>query len=77
MSTPAILVHFPDGSREFRFPSKPLEPGDKLWHDGERYTVIHVTEDPDHPSVTVELDATDLGDVLDSERGGIVLEPVE
>jgi hypothetical protein len=30
----AIVVHFPDGTREFRYPAKPLEDGDVIWHEG-------------------------------------------
>lgn len=74
----AVVVHFPDGSREFRFPAEPLKEGDVIWHEGERYHVIHVaSDDPDRPVVTVELEPEDLGDTLGSERGGIALVPLD
>lgn len=74
----SVTVHFPDGSREFRFPTEMLKEGDVIWHEGERYRVIHVaSDDRDHPAVTVELDSDDIGDLLGSERGGIQLVPVD
>jgi hypothetical protein len=74
----SFVVHFPDGTREFRFPPEPLEEGDVIWHDGQRYRVIHVaTNDGNMSSVTVELDSDDIGDLLGSERGGIVLVPAD
>ena len=41
---PALIVRFPDGTREFRYPERPLEVGDAIWHDNVRYHVISVTE---------------------------------
>ena len=74
----SFIVRFPDGSREFRFPPEPLEEGDVVWHDGQRYRVVHVAEDDEKTAfVTVELDSEDLGDLLGSERGGIQLVPVD
>jgi len=74
----ALVVHFPDGNREFRYPSEPPEEGDVIWHEGQRYRVIHVaTEDGNMGSVTVELDSEDIGDLLKSERGGLVLVPLD
>jgi len=76
--TVTVVVHFPDGSREFRFPPEPLQEGDVIWHEGNRYRVLHVaTDDADRPVVTVEPEPDDLGDVLDSERGGIQLVPAD
>lgn len=73
-----VVVHFPDGSREFRFPAEPLEVGSVIWHLGQRYRVIHVvTDDEQNVSVTVEPDPDDTGDLLSSERGGIELVPVD
>jgi hypothetical protein len=74
--TAVVIVHFPDGSREFRYPSSMLERGDVLSYDGERYRVVDVMTDADRHSVRVELDSDDLGDLLRSERGAIELEPV-
>jgi hypothetical protein len=72
----SFVVYFPDGSREFRYPPKPLEEGDVVWHEGQRYRVIHIaTENGNMASVTVELDSEDMGDLLRSERGGVVLVP--
>ena len=73
-----VVVRFPDGSREFRFPAAPLEEGGIIWHDSAPYRIIRVdTDDNDNAVVTVELDSDDLGDLLSSERGGIQLVPVE
>jgi hypothetical protein len=71
----SVVVHFPDGSREFRFPPEPLKEGDVIWHEGARYRVLHVTSDGDSPAVTVERESDDIGDLLRSEQGGIVLVP--
>ena len=74
----SVIVHFPDGSREFRYPQEPLKERDVIWHEGASYRVIHVSDvDGNASSVTVELDSDDLGDLLKSERGGIQLVPVD
>ena len=73
----SVVVRFPDGSREFRFPEKMLEVGDVVWHDGERYRVVHVATDDDDPVVTVEPEPDELSDILRSERGGVELVPVD
>jgi hypothetical protein len=74
----AFVVHFPDGSKEFRFPSEPLKEGDAIWHEGARYRVLHVTShDGAGASVTVERAPDDIGDMLRSEQGGIMLVPVD
>jgi hypothetical protein len=73
----SVVVRFPDGTREFRYPEKGLEEGDVLWHDGQRYRVVHVSDDGNQPVATVELESDDLGDVLQSERGAIELVPVD
>jgi hypothetical protein len=74
----SVVVHFPDGSREFRFPEEPLAEGAVIWHEGQRYRVIHVeTDEHGNAVVTVERDSDDLGDMIDSERGAIQLVPVE
>jgi hypothetical protein len=73
-----IVVRFPDGSRQFRFPGRELAEGDVVWHDGERYRVIHVaSEDGGPPVVGVERDSGDVGDLLGSERGGLQLVPAD
>lgn len=71
----SITVRFPDGSREFRYPEKPIEEGDTVWHDGQRYRVVSVQTDGDVSTVIVEGDSG-LGDTLLSEEGGIRLEPI-
>ena len=73
----SVVIHFPDGSREFRFPEEPLEVGTVVWHAGERYRVIHVANDDGRSAVTVEPDTEDIGDLLSSERGGILLVPLD
>jgi len=74
---PAFVVRFPDGSKEFRYPEQPLEVGAAIWHDGERYRVVHVQEREggDLLTVTVEPDPESIGDLLSSEEGALVLVP--
>ena len=73
-----VVIHFPNGSREFQYPPEELKEGDVIWHEGQRYRVTHATTDEgDNPSVTVELDSEDIGDLLGSERGGLILVPVD
>jgi len=76
---PALIVRFPDGTREFRYPERPLVEGDTLWHDNVRYHVVSVSEDAggDQVNVTVEPDAQSIGDLLRSEEGALVLVPAE
>jgi hypothetical protein len=74
----SFVIHFPDGYREFIYPAKPLQEGDLVWHDGVRYRVLAIAQDDGHPmTVTVEPDSKDLGDLLQSEQGGLVLVPVD
>jgi hypothetical protein len=74
----SVIVRFPDGTREFRYPEKMLEEGDAVWHDGVRYRVLSVSTDAEERVVvTVEPDSNDLGDVLRSERGAVELVPFE
>ena len=73
----SIVVRFPDGTKEFRFPESLLEQGDVIWHAGERFRVVNVnTDDSDRPVVSVERDAG-LGDTLRSEEGAINLAPLD
>jgi hypothetical protein len=74
--TGMVVVHFPDGNREFRYPSRDLERGDVIAFDGERYRVVSIQKDGNVSTVLVELDSEDLTDLLQSERGAIELEPV-
>jgi len=32
-------VRFPDGTKQYRFPTQMPEAGAALWHDGERYRI--------------------------------------
>lgn len=72
-----LVVHFPDGSRDFHYPPRALEEGDAIWHEGQRYRVVSVSSDEDRVTVIVEPDSDDLPDMLRSEEGGIHLVPVE
>jgi hypothetical protein len=74
---PVFIVRFPDGTREFRYPERPLKEGDAVWHDGVRYHVVSLSEDAagDQLTVTVEPDAESIGDLLSSEEGALVLVP--
>ena len=74
----SFAVNFPDGTKEFRYPSRPLAEGDMIWHAGVRYRVLSIVEADGRPlTVTVEPDSDDLGDVLRSEKGGLELVPVD
>jgi len=69
-----MVVRFPDGSKEFRYPEKMLVESDVVWHDGQRFRVISVnTDDQDRAVVIVEADSDDLGELLRSEEGAIHL----
>ena len=70
----SVVIQFPDGSKEFRYPAETIEEGDRLWHDGEAFRVLAISDGAGGAQITVELDSTDLGDLLSSERGGVVLE---
>ena len=73
----SIVVRFPDGSKEFRFPDKMLEQGDVIWHAGEAFRVVNVNmDDGERPVVSVERDAG-LGDTLRSEEGAVRLTPFD
>ena len=74
----SIVVRFPDGSKEFRYPDRELEEGDVIWHDGERYRVVSITTDGDgRAAAVVELDTDSLSDKLQSEEGAIRLVAME
>ncbi len=74
----SIIVRFPDGGREFRYPVDGLEVGDVVSRGGNRYRVVAITPEDGAPeAATVELDSDDLKDVLRSERGAIVLTPLD
>jgi hypothetical protein len=74
---PALIVRFPDGSREFRYPERPLEVGDAIWHDNVRYHVVSLSEngEGEQITVTVEPDPESIIDLLSSEEGALVLVP--
>lgn len=73
----SIVVRFPDGTKEFRFPEKELTVDDVIWHDGERYRVISISlDDENRPIVVVELISDSLLDKLQSEEGAIRLVPI-
>lgn len=75
---PALIVRFPDGAKEFRYPGRPLEVGDAIWHNSTRYHVVSVGEaNGEQLAVTVEPDAESIGDLLTSEEGALVLVPVD
>lgn len=73
----SIYVRFPDGTREFLYPSRELKEGETIWHDGTRYRVLSIAQNDGRPlNVTVELETEDLGDLLSSEEGALRLVPV-
>ena len=70
-----LVVRFPDGSKEFRYPETLPEEGGVIWHDGDRYRVVNITVNDDQASMVVEADSG-IGDLLQSEEGGVRLEPI-
>ena len=73
----SIVVRFPDGTKEFRFPETMLEENDVTWHAGERFRVISVQEDGGERAVLTVEPASGMGDVLRSEEGAIRLTPLD
>jgi hypothetical protein len=74
----SIVVRFPDGTKEFRFPEKMLVEGDVVWHDGARFRVISVSENGDGRAVAVvEPESPSVGELLQSEEGAIRLLAVD
>jgi hypothetical protein len=41
----SLVVRFPDGTKQYRFPTQMPEAGVALWHGGERYRMISVSAD--------------------------------
>ena len=73
----SVLIHFPNGSWVFRYPAQELAEGDRVWHEGQAYRVLTIASDRGQTSaVVVEPDSDGLGNLLRSERGGIVLEKI-
>jgi hypothetical protein len=72
---PSVIVHFPDGSKEFRYPENGLKEGDEISHAGSRFRVVSVSADGERHSVTVVASSPDgLVDLLRSEDGALELE---
>jgi hypothetical protein len=73
----SIFVRFPDGTREFLYPSRELKEGDTIWHDGTCYRILSIAQNDGRPlNVTVEPATDNLGDLLSSEEGALRLVPV-
>ena len=73
----AVVIRFPDGTKEFRFPGQPLLEGDIVWHDGKRWRVVSLAADSaGHDVATVEIASDEVTDMLRSEEGAIRLEPL-
>lgn len=73
----SIVIRFPDGTREYVYTGRDVVAGDRIWHDGEHWTVLAVSSDDGGPQrATVELESDDLTDVLRSEKGAIELGPL-
>ena len=76
MASDALIIRFPDGTREFRFPEPMLEEGDVVWHDGARYHVVSISTDgAGRPFAVVEAEDPSLGELLQSEEGAVQLTP--
>jgi hypothetical protein len=74
----SVIVYFPEGTREFVYPAKPLTEGDVIWHDGTRYRITSLAQNDGLPqTATVEPDTDELGSLLASEEGALRLVPVE
>lgn len=57
-----VVMHFPDGSREFRLPTQLPDVGDFVWRDGHRYRVARVDADQaGAPVVTLDGEFDVLG----------------
>jgi hypothetical protein len=69
----SMVVRFPDGSKEFRYPEKVLVDGDVVWHDGERFRVVSVTTDENDRAVVIVEADSGIGDMLRSEEGAVHL----
>jgi hypothetical protein len=73
----SIYVRFPDGSKEFLYPSREIKEGDAIWHDGIRYRVLSIAQNDGKPlTLTVETASDGLGDLLRSEEGALTLDPL-
>ncbi len=73
----SIYVRFPEGTREFLYPSRQLQEGEIIWQDGTRYRILSIeANDGQPPNVIVEPEADKLGDLLRSEEGALRLVPV-
>jgi hypothetical protein len=72
-SVSSIVVRFPDGTKEFRFPEKMLAEDDVIWHEGERFRVISVSTDDGNRAVAIVEPESTMGDTLRSEEGAIQL----
>ena len=71
----SIVIRFPDGTREFRYPGRALQEGEVVTHGGGRYRVVAVGEG-EPPIVTVEPESDSIADMLASEEGALSLELV-
>jgi hypothetical protein len=71
---PSVIVHFPDGSKEFRYPENGLEEGDVISHAGSRFRVVSVKVDGERHTVNVVGENPELMDLLTSEEGSIALQ---
>lgn len=70
---PSIVVHFPDGDKEFRLAEREPEEGDLVSHDGDRFRVVSVRSEGERCTVVVEKVEEGLLDLLESERGVLEL----
>ena len=70
----SVIVHFPDGDREFVFPANPLKEGDVIFHDGTRWRILSIVQNDGGPqTATVEPERDGLGNLLTSEEGALKL----
>jgi len=69
----SMVIRFPDGTKEFRYPEKPVQVDDTVWHDGARFRVVSVSSDDGRDVVVVEPVPDGLVDELRSEEGAIRL----
>ena len=75
-----MIVRFPDGDKEYRYPEKDLHEGDVIWHDREAYRVVSISRNgdavatvervPEEDAVSRTQPASDQASDIDNEVRG-------
>jgi hypothetical protein len=69
-----LVIRFPDGTKEYRYPEKMLAEGDIVRHNGDRYRVMSVSTDDGTTNIVVESESPNVSDTLKSERGAVAID---